>query len=210
MAKNKSGQTATGAAIARYIEQFQPHETRLFNDPVIGHLLAQPFKWILHYKPMRNWMLNLFNKQTTGIYGGLVCRSKYIDEALKSGIHKGFRQVVILGAGLDTRAYRLPDFDDVTVFEVDLPAVQKAKVKRLTKHFGSLPENVIYTSIDFNKQKLENVLDRSKLDLSKPVYYIWEGVTQYIPAEAVSNTLHYISKSSPGSEIVFTYFLKVS
>lgn len=208
MAKNKSGQTATGAAIARYIEQYQPHETRLFNDPIIGHLLGQPFEWILHFKRIRNWMLNMFNKQTIGIYGGLVCRTKYMDEALKIGIHNGFRQIVILGAGLDTRAYRMPELDGVIVYEVDLPDVQEAKKKRLSKYLGSLPANVVYTPIDFNKQRLENVFEGSKLDLSKPVFYIWEGVTQYITAEAVRNTLHFISKSSPGSEIVFTYILR--
>ncbi|HEX3049576.1 MAG TPA: SAM-dependent methyltransferase, partial [Aggregatilineaceae bacterium] len=118
------------------------------------------------------------------------------------------RQMVILGAGLDTRPYRLNGMDQVKVFEVDLPSVQNEKKKQIQKHFGQLPKNVSFVPIDFDTQALETVFADSAFDSSQPAVFIWEGVTQYISEAAVLKTLAFIGQSAPGSLLIFTYVLK--
>ncbi|MFQ5825587.1 MAG: class I SAM-dependent methyltransferase [bacterium] len=211
MKKNKVGQTAIGAAGVRLIELYYPKKIRLFEDHFAKDLLNQPWKFIMslmRFKSIRDAMIKMREKQVPGTLGGLICRTRYIDDVLKSAIEKGIENIVILGAGLDSRPYRIPEISKTKVFEVDLPSTQNFKKKRLKKVLGSLPSHVTFVPIDFNNQTLEEVLEPEVLDLLKPVIFIWEGVTQYITAEAVESTLKYISKTCSGSMIVFTYILK--
>lgn len=115
---------------------------------------------------------------------------------------------MILGAGYDTRPYRLPVMENVKVFEVDLPTVQDDKKKKLQKYLGRLPDYVSFIPIDFDTQTLEAVFSGTAFNPVKPAIFIWEGVTQYISEEAVRQTLAFVGKSAPGSIVVFTYVLK--
>jgi methyltransferase (TIGR00027 family) len=143
-----------------------------------------------------------------GLYGAQVCRTRYIDDVVQAGQAQGIGQVVILGAGLDTRAYRLPGMERVKVFEVDLPAVQAGKKKSIQKALGRMPENVTFVPIDFDTQTLDAALAGTGYDASQPAIFVWEGVTQYITVEAVRRTLAFVGKAAPGSAIAFTYVLK--
>jgi len=113
-----------------------------------------------------------------------------------------------LGAGFDTRPYRLPGMDGVKVFEVDLPAVQDEKKKRLQKYLRRLPDNITFIPIDFDTQALEAVFSKTAFNASMPAVFIWEAVTQYVSEGAVRQTLAFVGKSAPGSLIVFTYVLE--
>lgn len=209
--KNKPNLTAIGAAAVKSIELYYPKKIRLFEDYFIINLLNQPWKFIMslcRFKSIRDAMIKMREKQTPGILGGLFCRTRYIDDVLKTEIRKGIENIVILGAGLDSRPYRIPGITNTRVFEIDLPSTQNYKKKRLKKILSSLPTHVTFVPIDFNNQTLDEVLGPKGLDISKPTFFIWEGVTQYITAEAVESTLKYISKACPGSMIVFTYILK--
>jgi methyltransferase (TIGR00027 family) len=208
MAKRSVGSTALGAAACRLIEQYQPEATRLFYDPVVKDLMNPFIRVLMQFKRMRNFMIKQTNAFTPGIYGAQICRTRFIDEAVQAALEQGIVQVVILGAGFDTRPYRLAGMDRVNVFEVDLPAVQADKKKRLQKHFGKLPEHVTFLPIDFDKQGLETVFTGTTYDPSRPAVFIWEGVTQYLTAEAVRQTLTFVGTSAPGSMIVFTYVLQ--
>ena len=115
---------------------------------------------------------------------------------------------MILGAGFDTRPYRLPGMESVNVFEVDLPSVQNEKMNKIRKYLGSLPDHVTFIPIDFDTQSLEDVLAGTGFDPSRPAVFVWEGVTQYIKEEAVCQVLRFIGESAPGSIVVFTYVLK--
>lgn len=206
MAKNKSGQTAYGAAIGRLIEQYQPNSSRLFNDNLIKDFLPRAFTVFMKLPLVRKWMTGAFDKQTKGIFGGLICRTKYIDEKTLFAT-KDVQQILILGSGLDTRAYRFKELKSCKIFEVDLASVQDFKKEKIEKHFGSLPSNVSYVAIDFNSQTLDEVLKQNNFDYTKPTFIIWEGVTQYITKEAVERTFDFISRTAQGSSIVFTYIL---
>lgn len=208
MAKQTVSRTALGTAICRMIEQYQPEKTRLFIDPVAQELIGGPIKSMMRFTGMRSLTVKQTDAVAKGIYGVQVCRTRYIDDAVSAAIEQGVRQLVILGAGYDTRPYRLPGMRNVKVFEVDLKAVQDDKKKKLQKFLGGFPENVTFIPIDFDSQALADVLLGTGLDLASPVIYIWEGVTQYITEEAVGQTLAFVGRSAPGSILIFTYVLK--
>ena len=140
---------------------------------------------------------------------GVHVRTRHIDDVLSQSLETGIGQVVILGAGLDSRAYRFGDLRTLRVFELDLPRTQAYKKKRVREVFGELPGHVTYVPIDFAQQSLDEVLDIAGYDRKKKTLFIWEGVTMYIPESAVDATLRAVVRiAAPGSQIVFDYFLE--
>jgi methyltransferase (TIGR00027 family) len=162
----------------------------------------------MRFSCVRNFFLSKTEAIAEGTYGALICRVRYGDDVIAAAISDGIDQFVILGAGLDTRAYRLPRIDKLRVFEVDLPKVQNDKKAKLARYLGGLPPNVTFVPTDFNTDSLESVFARTSFDSSKRAVFIWEGVTQYIPEDAVRKTLSFAGKSAPGSKIAFTYVVK--
>jgi methyltransferase (TIGR00027 family) len=207
MARQTVGRTALGTAICRLIEQYQPAATRLFDDPVVEELVGGAIRLMMRFAAMRNLTIRQTDGIAPGIFGAQICRTRYIDDAVQAGLSQGIGQLVILGAGFDTRPYRLPGMEHVQVFEVDLQAVQDEKKKRLQSYGGWPPANVAFIPIDFDTQTLEAVLAGTAFDPSRPALFIWEGVTRYISEAAVRQTLGFIGKLAPGSILVFTYVL---
>lgn len=138
----------------------------------------------------------------------MVCRTRYLDDAVMASVSMGTRNIVIVGAGLDTRPYRLELGSAVRVFELDLPAMIDAKKQRVAHVFGELPGYVSYIAIDFDSEDLGEALTREGLDRQARVMLILEGVTQYIGKLAVESILQFVAGRPCGSEAVFTYVLK--
>lgn len=207
MANRGVGGTALGAAVCRLIEQSEPERTRLFEDPVVGELVGAPVRAMMKLGVMRRLALGRMDAITRGIYGLQVCRTRYIDDAITRALSGGIDQLVILGAGYDCRAYRLPEAERVRVFEVDLQAVQDQKKKQIQKH-GRLTDKVTFVPIDFDQQSLEAAFAGTPFDSSKRAAVIWEGVTQYLSEDAVRRTMAYVGKLASGTVLVFTYVLK--
>ena len=208
MAQQTVSRTALGAVVCRLIEQYQPESNRLFVDPVAKEMVGGTIRLMMGLKFMRNFTAQQTDAVAPGIYGAQICRTRCIDDVVVAALAQGIQQVVILGAGYDTRPYRLAGIEKAKVFEVDLATVQNDKKAKLRKLFGRLPENVTFIPIDFDRQTLESVFTGSAFDFSKPAVFVWEGVTQYITEGAVRQTLEFVQKSAPGSVIVFTYVLK--
>ena len=211
MSKNKSGQTAFGASMARLIEQYQPENTRLFNDSMVKHFLPVYIVVMMKFKYFRNLMVHMYDDKIKGIFGGFVCRTKYIDEKIKENINTigcTIEQVLILGSGMDTRAYRINELTDKKTFEIDLEHIQMFKKRKIKKCFGNIPENVVFIAIDFNKDDLYQTLLKSGFDFTKRTFLIWEGVTQYLEKEAVEKIFEFTSNLASDSILVFTYILE--
>ncbi|HZR43548.1 MAG TPA: SAM-dependent methyltransferase, partial [Ktedonobacteraceae bacterium] len=187
MANQRVSNTAIGAATCRLIEQYQPERTRLFHDAVVKYLIGIPIRVLMQFASMRNLAIQQMDAITPGIYGVQISRTRFIDDAVQDALSQGIEQVVILGAGLDTRPYRLTGMEreEVKVFEVDLPSVQEDKKKKLQKHFGHLPQQVTFLPIDFDTQSLEAVFTGSTFNPDSPAIFVWEGVTQYLSEEAI-------------------------
>lgn len=150
-----------------------------------------------------------FEVQDTGVFYYVNARTLHMDKLLKQALDGGTSQVVILGAGFDSRAYRFHgQYPDVRFFEIDLPATSGDKQDRVEKILGSKPGWVTYVPIDFNHQTLEEVLAKAGFDKKRRTFYVWEGVTYFISKAGVESTLRFIADhSAPGSRVVFDYML---
>ncbi len=111
----------------------------MLHDPVVKDLVGAPIRVLMQFAGMRHFTIKQTDAIMPGIYGIQICRTRFIDEAVEKALSQGIGQAVILGAGLDTRPYRLAGMERVKVFEVDLSSVQQDKKKKLQKHFGRLP-----------------------------------------------------------------------
>ncbi len=203
MRKSQSSMTAIGIAIVRAIESEKPETDRICYDPYARQFVNGA---LYHFVKFFD-RLGYSERRGPGVMGFLAVRERHIDEYLKTCLATGAQQVVILGAGFDARAYRFEEFKHgVKVFEVDHPATQQAKMKRLQKVFGAVPPHVTYVPIDFNTQTLEQRLPECGYDERAKTLFIWQGVTQYLTLEAVDSTLAFVvNHSGPGSSIIFDY-----
>ena len=136
----------------------------------------------------------------------MIIRTRFIEERLEHAIRDGVSQVVILGAGFDTRAYRLVELlKAARVFEVDQPSTQEYKKRRIRETGIEVPPNLTYVAVDFRHDKLGDVLAAAGYDSSQRTFFIWEGVTMYLPEAAVEETLRWVAAQAPGSTIIFDF-----
>jgi methyltransferase (TIGR00027 family) len=142
-------------------------------------------------------------------YFSVNARTHHIDALLVDALSAGATQVVNLGAGLDSRAYRFRErFPHVRFFELDLPAMITAKRERVTKVFGAVPDRVVLVPTDFTARPLDEVLRDAGYDRTQRTFFIWEGVTMYLPEAANVSTLRFIrSGAASGSSVVYDYAL---
>ncbi len=144
--------------------------------------------------------------EATGTLLMMLVRTRYIEEKLEESIRNGASQLVILGAGFDTRAYRLTELlKDSRVFEVDHPATQHYKMKRVLDAGIELPANLTYVPVDFRHDKLGDALAAAGYDSSRMTFFIWEGVTMYLTEEAIGETLRWVGAQAKGSVLVFDF-----
>ena len=143
------------------------------------------------------------------IYFWVNARTHHIDALLMEALATGVTQVVNLGAGFDSRAYRFRErFPQVRFFELDLPAMIRAKRERVVSVFGAVPDRVVLVPTDFTTRPLDQVLRDAGYDRAQPTFFIWEGVTMYLPEAANLSTLRFIrSGSASGSSVVYDYVL---
>lgn len=138
----------------------------------------------------------------------LAARSRYAEDTLAEAVTQGVRQYLLLGAGLDTFAYRSPfPADTLQVFEVDHPATQTWKRACLEEAGIPLPETVTFVPVDFERQTLADGLLRANFDPAVPTFVAWLGVTPYLSTEAIFATLRFVLTLATGSGIVFDYLL---
>jgi methyltransferase (TIGR00027 family) len=207
----KFGESFAGMAtsINRVVELYQPEEKRLFNDRFALDLL--PFGWrvllrLLFLPGLRDVIMASRERRMPGTLGAFLCRTCYIDDVLRQALAEPVQQVVILGAGFDSRAYRIAGIEKTRVFEVDLPGLVQAKQDRVTRVLGAVPAHVTYVGIDFDRDDLNETMERAGYRRGAKTLFIWESVTQYITAAAVDGTLRFVTEApGKGSTIVFTY-----
>jgi len=129
-----------------------------------------------------------------------VCvRTRYLDDAILSALAEGLDQIVLLGAGLDSRPYRLPGIERVRVFEVDHPSTQAMKRAAV----GSTPAHVVYVPADLAREPLDRALGRAGFQTGLRTIFLWEGVTNYLDEASVDATLRFVARA--GRALLFTY-----
>ena len=205
MRQNQSSLTATGIAVVRATEFEKPPDERICSDPFARRLVPSWF-----YSFMKLFISTGYAEwRGTGIVGFILARCQYMDDVLSDSLEQGVQQLVILGAGFDSRAYRFDRLKArVKVFEVDHRATQQDKVKKLTRILGpgGLPDYVTFVPVDFTRESLDVRLPECGYSDRLKTLFIWEGVTMYLDAPSVDATLAFVSHhSAPGSAIVFDY-----
>jgi methyltransferase (TIGR00027 family) len=205
---NQAAQTAYGPMSIIATEQYYPEKQRLIQDELAYQFLPLGLKSIAkltQWTPARDLMISASEERAPGIWGGVLCRKRYIDDKVQEALKTGINAVVILGAGLDTRAYRLTALATVPVYEVDLPENIEYKRAKLQHLFGKVPAHVTLVGLDFNVQDLDTTLASHGYQNKQKNCFVWEAVTQYLTSEGVRNTFRFLTKAESGSQLVFTY-----
>jgi len=204
-AKTGAGPTAMVA-----VEQYFPAQQRIITDDLAGPVL--PFGARMLVAAMRpafarDWMVRATERAFPGLWSGMMCRKRYIDDVLIATAGE-IDAVVNLGAGFDTRAYRLASLAHIPVWEVDQDAIITAKQARLRQRFGKLPAHVALVPIDFDAEALGPALIARGYTQDRPTFFIWEAVTQYLGEPGLRATLDVLATAPRGSRLAFTYVLK--
>lgn len=208
MREDQPSTTAENNAILKAIETLRPEDERICHDPFAKYFLPEQTKMVIHLDSERRKILHRWEGSVPGVCNAVLARTRFMDDCLTDAIEKGLGQVVIIGAGYDTRALRIKGLKgNATVFELGHPATQRTKIKRLKRALSSLPEHVKYIPVRLHKDDLAAKLNASGYDNHLKTFFIWEGVTYYIPLSTIAGILTFISKhSAKGSSVVFDYF----
>jgi methyltransferase (TIGR00027 family) len=182
--------TAEAVTMARALEHLKPEAQRVVDDPW-AHLFLSPAA----RRALAAWSGSLTGRvlRTLGASGTtyVPLRHRFIDEHLRGALDAGVAQVVLLGAGYDTRAYRFADqLGGRPVFEVDLAAISRSKAATIAKNKDQFPDaNVVRVEIDFESQSISDVLADAGFTVGAPTFFTWEGVPMYLTRAAVKATL---------------------
>jgi methyltransferase (TIGR00027 family) len=196
MKPNEPSRTALMIALQRGAHQVLDHGSILY-DPFALKILREDEKDLLQ----------LANKHPLASIGRLftAARSRIAEDALSSAVERGVRQIVILGAGLDTFALRNPHgAQQIRIYEVDHPATQAWKLERLTEAQIALPPWLIFVPVDFERDDVGEKLVAAGFQQNSPAFFTWLGVVPYLTQDAIGRTLDYMS-SIQNSEVVFDY-----
>jgi methyltransferase (TIGR00027 family) len=190
--------TAFGVALRR-----AAHQTldipRVFEDPLALAIIGIEGRARLEIDSQQS-------QRARGLRAFLAARSRYVEDELARAVERGIRQYVVLGAGLDTFAYRNPYPESILhVFEVDHPATQSWKRCRLKEGGIPIPSSMTFVPIDFEDQTLADELAQAGFQGDQPTFFSWLGVVVYLTRGAVMKTLRFVAAMPSGSEVVFDY-----
>jgi methyltransferase (TIGR00027 family) len=210
MKQGRASETAGVAALWRAVETRRPERERVCSDSFAECFLSGTYRLTVKSRLLTKIGRWRGERRNPGIAGMCVARTRCIDDCLKGCIGGGIEQLVILGAGYDSRAYRTDELrGKVRVFEVDHPATQEMKMQKVKKILGYLPDYVVYVPVDFETQRLDDRLIESGYSKDLRTLFIWEGVIYYLTPESVDETLDFVANNSGGgSSIIFDYFFK--
>jgi methyltransferase (TIGR00027 family) len=204
----KSGapsRTAEYMALFRALESARPDGDRLFEDRAAASFLRPTMRAVAfaaRFPPAHSLIVAFIDHRWSGPRLSGVVRTRVIDDFVTGAMQDGCTQLVLLGAGYDTRATRLPAATASTVFEVDHPVTQACKLAAL----GHVPERIRYVSLDFESDALQPALIDAGLSRSRRTCVLWEGVFSYLTPQAIDVTLAaLVEVCAPGSQILLTY-----
>jgi methyltransferase (TIGR00027 family) len=186
---------ARWSAGAKAFEYSLPPERRVIEDPFAkyyaGGIGMKTVTWMQAINP--------------SIRKAVVLRARFMDDYSRQCLGEGFEQVVLLGAGYDSRCLRLEEFRDASVFELDLDSTQVIKKALTRRLLGKLPENVTHVAVDFSKDSVIDKLMKAGFQKQEKTLFIWEGVTLFLNQDIVEETLGRLTEMGPGNRVVFDF-----
>jgi methyltransferase (TIGR00027 family) len=194
METGRPSKTALGVAIRRAAHQLID-KPPVLNDPIALRMVGEGYPRLME---------RAMHPVGRDFRGFMAARSRYAEDRLGDCVADGVSQYVVLGAGLDTFAYRNP-FSALRVFEVDFPATQIWKRSMLRSAGIDLPENLVFVALDFEHQTLSEGLADAGFDFNKPAFFSWLGVVPYLTPDAFRATLNVVAQMPAGSAVTFDY-----
>ncbi|OGM08221.1 hypothetical protein A2159_00495 [Candidatus Woesebacteria bacterium RBG_13_34_9] len=201
--ESKSSRTAGFICMYRAASYLEKNELYKSEDYIAPKLLPGLIKFLVKYK-LINFKWSFFPK---GIYEYVIARTKYLDKIFKESIENGMEQILLFGAGFDTRAVRFAGKNMKTkIFELDTLYTQTAKIEQFRKRGISIPGNTIFIPMDFHVDSVSEKLKSNGFNRNKTTLFIMEGIIQYLNKESVDNLFKLIYELAvPGSRAVFDY-----
>jgi len=192
--------TALRVALRRAAHQIHDQKPLVFEDPLAVPILGAEFREELNRTPAADK-----RPFSAALRAFMVARARLAEDTLAMGVAElGVQQYLVLGAGLDTFAYRNP-YPQVRVFEVDHPATQAWKLERLAEAKIAIPDDAVLVPVDFERQVLAQELFKAGFDPKLPTVTAWLGVVPYLTLEAFRDTTELMGSFAPGSAVVFDY-----
>lgn len=174
------------------------------NDFIAVELVPRFFLFLLKRPLFRKLFMSKISP--LGMYEYVIARTKFIDAVFLNALAAGFDQILIFGAGFDSRGIRLLNNAKTRVFELDVPITQQAKIQQFKKRGITIPPDIVYISIDFTKESLADKLTEHDFKKNKRSLFILEGLVMYLDAESVDTTFRLIDAfAGKGSEVVFDH-----
>lgn len=189
------------------IEHHEPPARRLVDDDLAEAFLPARARLLVQLTRagwLRRAVRAASERAAPGVATSIACRKRFIDDRLSDPLNET-DAVIVLGAGLDTRGCRIARHGDLPVYEVDQPGAVDRKATVLQRVTGAVPSSVHLVGVDFETGDVMQALEARGYRPDQRAFVIWEGVTQYLSAEAVAATLDALRTLAPGSRLVFSY-----
>ena len=203
--------TAEFMALFRALETARPGFRHLFKDRLARSFLSPSLRRVAAFSRLPgiyDILAGIIDNRWPGARTSGIARTREIDDLTVGALSGGTKQVVLLGAGFDSRPYRLSGMERATVFEVDHPATSARKQEVIKRALKSVPANVRFVPMDFNKDSLDEKLGEAGFEYSLQTFIIWEGVSNYLLPEAVDSTLAWCGTAAVAGRVAFTYIDK--
>lgn len=204
--RDRPSRTAELVAAAR-AEHILKISNPIFEDKLAFAMCGSFWRTALSSKILTRLVIDGLLKNVKPIVPVILTRARFGEDRLESAVRSGLSQYVIIGAGFDTFAMRRKDLlANLHVYELDQPATQELKLRRMKSRGIEKPAGVSYIQSDLNRESLHDALNRAGFDASRPAMFSWFGVTYYLGMDTVRATLENIAANmSPGSSVLFDY-----
>ncbi len=210
--EKRHSETAIFAALYRAVANKEFKNERFGSDYLAEYFFPFPLKFLIKFKMIRVNLKNKSHKFTPGIYEYVLARTAFFDNVFLDALKENIPQIVVLGAGYDTRAYRFQKLNNTTkIIELDISTTQNRKKKCLKKAQIDRPKHVTLVPINLNKESLKNVLEKAGYKNNEKTLFIWEGVNYYLEPESVDATWEFVKNSSHNESLIaFDYAISIS
>lgn len=198
-----ASRTAQYVALYRALETNEPSRAPLFRDPYARQFLSRSLDFAVtaaRVPILRSALVHYSDRRAPGARTSAIARTAFLDDKVRAAVASGIGQLVILGAGFDCRAHRMPELANVAIYEVDRADTQAVKRRRV-----KAADNVRYVAVDFLRDTVDDRLRTAGWSPTKPTFVLWEGVTNYLSESAVSAVLAWVGGMPAPSTIAFTY-----
>lgn len=203
--ESKTSRTAEMTCLSRAASFLETNRHYHSDDHLAVRLLPSFVGLLIHVSLFRRFFVRIL--APTGVYEYVIARTKYVDAAFEMALAERFDQILLFGAGFDTRALRFhAQAEHTRIFELDAPLTQQAKIQQCRKRDISIQSNLVFIAIDFDKEKLSHKLDMAGFKKDRRSLFILEGLLMYLDPESVSATFQTIREyAGTGSRVVFDY-----